>query len=297
MRRYKTVARILFIISVVHLALAAPAIGRPGHRDVAEDVTAAPEKRASDDESDSISSGSSGSSGSSSSLGDSYHLPHPGSVVSMNFGYDSEELANSPEREPVPVSDSSRHLAELTDSGSDRYYLALEDPDDSSHDLTTPVSGSTSSHLSAGPSTREDRPDPADPEEKTPLLGQAPQSDDPGPGSPSEKHEIVPVLVPPGPEAPGTAPKSAPAFSEHSWSSVATAASKATPEADKFFTDELMAKIKDYSILGTVAGFASGLITSVQKEIMGTISPGAYVSALFPPSPADIYPSHKHSDL
>src|ERR1700722_10408152 len=131
MRRYKTVARILFIVSVVHLALAAPALGRPGHQDVAEDVTAAPEERRSTGgDSGSISSEYFRPSGSSSSLDDDYyHRSQPGSVVSMNFGYDSEELANSPERKPVPVPDSS-------------------------HDLTTPASGSTSSHLSAGLSTR-----------------------------------------------------------------------------------------------------------------------------------------------
>jgi hypothetical protein len=328
MRRYKTVARILFIVSVVHLALAAPALGRPGHQDVAEDVTGAPEERRSTDgDSGSISSEyfrPSGSSGSSSSDDDYYRRAQPGSVVSMNFGYDSEELANSPEREPVPVSDSS-------------------------HDLTTPASGSTSSHLSAGLSTRNggggtpnaadaeennpllgpttngDDPGPlsagssldsstrngatpnaADPEEKAPLLGPTPHSDDLEPVSPSQKHEIVPVSAPTKPhgvdqepDAQGykLAPGSPPPSSEDSLGSVAKAASKAAPKADEFFNKELMGKIKDYSILGTIAGVASGVISSIQKQIIGTISPGAYVSALFPPSPADIYPSHKHSDL
>lgn len=319
MRRYKSVVRILFILSVVHLALAAPAVGRPGHQDVAEDVTAAPEKRAPgfDDDADSISSGSSGSSGSSSTSSlDSLNLPHPGSVVSFNFGgHDSEEeLASSPEREPEPVSDSSRHLAEPTDSGSDRYYSASEDPGDLSHDLTTPVSESTSSHSSAGPSTRDDtKPDPADPEEKAPLLDHTAQSDDPESVSPPLKQEIVPVSVhpepyevnpdpwapvtAPEPEAKGTAPGSASPSSESFSSTVAKAASKEAPEAEKFFNKELMQKIKDYSILGSVAGIAGGVITSIQKEVMGVVTPGAYVSALFPPSPANIYPSNKHSDL
>jgi hypothetical protein len=71
-----------------------------------------------------------------------------------------------------------------------------------------------------------------------------------------------------------------------------TAASKA-PDVDKFFTEELKQKMKDYAVLGTVAGVSTGLINGIQKEIMGTVSPGAYVS---PPSSTDIQPSHK-SDL
>ena len=45
MHRDKTVARILFILSVVHVAGAAPAIARQRSLDVDEDVTAASEKR------------------------------------------------------------------------------------------------------------------------------------------------------------------------------------------------------------------------------------------------------------
>lgn len=52
------------------------------------------------------------------------------------------------------------------------------------------------------------------------------------------------------------------------------------PEASKYFTDELEQKVKDYAVLGIVAGVSTGLINGGQKEIMGTVSPGAYVSAL-----------------
>ena len=349
MRRYKTVARILFILSVVHLALAAPALGWPGHQDVAEDVTAArpaPEERGSADGGDSGSissgyfrpSGSSGSLSSSSSLDDDYfRRPHVGSVVSMNFGYDSE--ANSPERVPVPVSDSSLDLTTpashssagpsmrngVTPNAADpEEKTPLLGPTTHSDDLEgsstrngatpnaadpeekTPLLGPTPhSHDLEGSSTRIGAmPNAADPEEKAPLLGPAPHSDDPV--SPSQKHEIAPVSAPPEPhgvdpkpDAQGykMAPGSPPPSSEGSLGSVAKAAAKAAPKADEFFNPELMGRIKDYSILGSIAGVASGLIASIQKQIVGTISPGAYVSALFPPSPADIYPSHKHSDL
>jgi hypothetical protein len=54
-------------------------------------------------------------------------------------------------------------------------------------------------------------------------------------------------------------------------------------KAGKFMTEEMIQKVKDYAVLGTVAGVSTGLINGMQKEIMGTVSPGAYVSALFPP--------------
>ena len=78
---------------------------------------------------------------------------------------------------------------------------------------------------------------------------------------------------------------------------VENAASEAAPKAEKFFSEEMMQKIKDYSVLGTVAGISTGIITAAQKEIMGTVAPGAYVSALFPSFLADIQPGCKYSDL
>lgn len=57
-----------------------------------------------------------------------------------------------------------------------------------------------------------------------------------------------------------------------------------TPEVDKFFNDELKQKMKEFAVLGTAAGVSTGLINGVQNEIMGTISPGAYVSPLLPKS-------------
>jgi hypothetical protein len=45
----------------------------------------------------------------------------------------------------------------------------------------------------------------------------------------------------------------------------------------KFFTDELKGRMKDYLVLGTVYGIYTGTMNAIQKEIQGTISPGAYV--------------------
>jgi hypothetical protein len=59
-------------------------------------------------------------------------------------------------------------------------------------------------------------------------------------------------------------------------------------KADKFFTDEMKQRMKDYAVYSTVAGVSMGIINGIQKEIMGAVSPGAYVSALFPPFPVDI---------
>jgi hypothetical protein len=49
------------------------------------------------------------------------------------------------------------------------------------------------------------------------------------------------------------------------------------PEANKFFNEELNRKMKEYLVLGMVAGAFSGVANAIQKQIMGTVSPGAYV--------------------
>jgi hypothetical protein len=45
----------------------------------------------------------------------------------------------------------------------------------------------------------------------------------------------------------------------------------------KFFNKELTRKMKEYVILGTVAGVFTGVANGIQKQILGTVSPGAYV--------------------
>ena len=94
----------------------------------------------------------------------------------------------------------------------------------------------------------------------------------PGPGSESEsepepgssRHSTPPQSPPPPPPLPHPD----------------ELAAAANPEANKLFNDALKQKIKDYAVLGTVVGVSVGLVYGIQKEIMGTISPGVYVSAL-----------------
>jgi hypothetical protein len=57
------------------------------------------------------------------------------------------------------------------------------------------------------------------------------------------------------------------------------------PEADKFFNEEMTRKMKEYFILGSLAGVFTGVANGMQKEIIGTVSPNAYV-LISPPSPS-----------
>jgi hypothetical protein len=57
-------------------------------------------------------------------------------------------------------------------------------------------------------------------------------------------------------------------------------------ESKKFFSKQLNRKLKKYLMLGTLGGVISGITTGVQDEIMGTLSPNAYVFTFLPyPSP------------
>ena len=55
------------------------------------------------------------------------------------------------------------------------------------------------------------------------------------------------------------------------------------PEDDKFFSPELIRRMKEYFILGGVSGIFMGIGNGIQKQIMGTVSPGAYVFSYIPP--------------
>ena len=48
-------------------------------------------------------------------------------------------------------------------------------------------------------------------------------------------------------------------------------------ESNKFFNKELNRKLKEYLVLGSIAGVFTGVANGIQKEILGTVSPGAYV--------------------
>jgi hypothetical protein len=62
------------------------------------------------------------------------------------------------------------------------------------------------------------------------------------------------------------------------------------PKSRKFFTEELNRKMKEYLILGAIAGMFTGVANGIQKEIFGTVSPGAYVSTS-PPYPTHLLPT------
>lgn len=57
------------------------------------------------------------------------------------------------------------------------------------------------------------------------------------------------------------------------------------PEKDKFFNEEVIRKMKEYLVLGSIYGVFVGISNGMQKEIMGTVSPNAYVFASFLPPP------------
>jgi hypothetical protein len=57
------------------------------------------------------------------------------------------------------------------------------------------------------------------------------------------------------------------------------------PEKKKFFNKELNRRMKEYLVLGIVAGVFVGFANGIQKQIMGTEAPGAYVFTS-PPSPS-----------
>jgi len=49
------------------------------------------------------------------------------------------------------------------------------------------------------------------------------------------------------------------------------------PEKAKFFNKELNRRMKEYFVLGAISGVFVGLAQGIQKQISGTVSPGAYV--------------------
>jgi hypothetical protein len=73
-------------------------------------------------------------------------------------------------------------------------------------------------------------------------------------------------------------PSAAPPEPNKGTTKLAQAAHPAPPAEkveSKFFTDELKIKMKDYAVLGLVAGVFTGAASAFQKEIQGTLSPGA----------------------
>ena len=178
MRRDKTAARILLVFSVVHVAVAAPAVVRQRSSDVTEDVTPTLEKRVKSDDESSVDSFS-------------FPLPPQGSMVPETETKSEDSVGSS-----EPVSNPSRYSAEPTDFGSDRYYLAPEELDNS--DLTPPSSSSSNHHLttpvSGAPELHNDFPSTSgalqSQDHTSPMSGNPPLPNDPPAGSEdSQSHD------------------------------------------------------------------------------------------------------------
>ena len=56
-------------------------------------------------------------------------------------------------------------------------------------------------------------------------------------------------------------------------------------EGEKFFNKKLNRKIKEYIVLGAISGVFSGIGSGIQMEIVGSVTPGAYVLFFSPPFP------------
>jgi len=114
-----------------------------------------------------------------------------------------------------------------------------------------------------GLSIPEQVPQPALPAEPPPLVAQPPPLTQPiGPAEPPPLVQPIDPAQPAHPAEPASKP---------------AAASEKELEAAKFFNKELTRKMKEYLVLGFVAGAFTGVTNAIQKQIMGTVSPGAYV--------------------
>ena len=331
MRRDKTVARILLIFTVANVALAAPAVVRQRHLDVAEGVTTTSEtRRNSDDE----------------ALGDwpplspsvTYHDGSPprqllwwylGGMPRL-WWLDGQDLESNHDSAPPSTAGSLSHsgsvesIPELvSDSEPEGPANSPEPVLDSSHDHSVPETANPptlddSAPQSAGPSTHHDSalgsgapslhnnpaPEAADPSTHDDSAPSAYAHGVPAPESGAPSTHDVPTSMAAAPSthdvstpvaaAPSTHGDPTPQSGDPSSHQDSAPESPATaPKADGFFNDELKRKIKVYSVLGVVsAGAIFGL-----KKMRDIVSSGAYVSPLFPPSPADIKPSHEFSDL
>lgn len=283
MRRDKTAARILLILSVVHVAVAAaPAVVRRRSLGVAEGLTPALEKRADSDDEWPL---------------DSYTLPHPGSVVS---------------RIPDPASDSSRYLEEPADSGSDPYFSAprsLEGSSPSSpsdEEWPPPVSPTQSFHEGSecrgrfmvtcwrldyedisnhdsvpGSSSGSWRDPNSVPESSTAGLLQQHSASAAPPSPPAGSHEDL-AIAPSVGSPPALAAAESPSGLLHEDSP------PASPLPGTLFNGALKKKIMVYSGIGAaIVGVSVGLtigIHKLMKNTLNTRSHKAYVVL----SPADL---------
>ena len=306
MRWDKIAARILLILSVVHVAVAAPAIVRERYLDIVKDVTPVFENRGDPVDEPSGRFPPSG--------------PHMGNDLSPALGTaplqdDGQSMSGiQPQDNPLPESGTLHLHNELP---------ATPGPPTAPDDIP-PGSGTTESPPPSGaPPLQDDRPaasglplSDSDQSSTSGTLNKLPstsssQSSASGdrelPNSPpagSEDPELHDDFVPLHPNwqdhpmwqqlydfhANQRVPSSLDVNSEvpmHSEVPVPLEAPPAALEAHTFFNDALKQKLKTYAGYGLVAGVSAALTLEVGKLIKGN-SHGAYVSAFFPPFPTEI---------
>ena len=268
MHRDKTVARILLILSVVHVVVAAPSIVRQRSLDVDEDVTPTLEKRGNpvDDSPQDLSS-----------------VP---------------QMDNEPPTSGIPPTQDHSPLK----SGTPQLYN--DQPQASgpppSQDATSPASGDSQSH--SGPPAGSNDPqlhntdwrstgEMVQGESSAQLESGVPGAsvhDDMSIGSGNSNHAWDPWTTdfPVGEGTPSWTPMDQ---KSSVWSETPpeSEAPPPPPEAKEVFSDAMKKRLKVVAGFGVLAGFTGGLIYSVHKLIKDH-SHGAYVSAFFPPTPADI---------
>ena len=284
MRRDKIVAEVLLILSVVHSAIAAPAVVQQEHLDAAG---AASEKR---------------------------HIPDGGGQpLSTPQSEPAESMPKTVSPTPLIISNP-----EDSDVESELDHEPLQLPQSRLKGSNPSTPGSSTSYPgepprlsysnSEGwePSSSESSASPGEPlhlpqsgtiKSDSDLTYSMSSTSSPGeplhyPQSESES-ELEPELNrnPSAESPPKVVTWGSPVIHEYNTDGTPLEAPKApeapkgseVDEAGKFMSEEMIQKVKDYAVLGTVAGVSTGLINGMQKEIMGTVSPGAYVSALFPP--------------
>jgi hypothetical protein len=136
---------------------------------------------------------------------------------------------------------------------------------------------------SQGPAGSPPHPLPPPPPPPPPPLGTPsgpPSLVDSGPpssaGSPPHPPPPPPSL-PGSPPYPPPHPPPPPSLDGSPSESGSHHSTTLSSDEHKFFNAELKDKMKDYAVLGVVAGSFTGIANGIQKEILGSVSPGAYV--------------------
>ena len=287
MHRDKTAARIILILSVVHVAVAAPAVVRQRSLDVAKNVTPALEKRGNSEDKSSV------------DLNPVPQIhsnpPPPQDEQSLTSGA-SPSQDHAPPAPEDPVHNDP--LAGSGDTAQPHDYPFRWWEHSSWRPTGQTEQGESSSQFESGapkaPPTTSGTPQVQDkllPASETPQVhNDQPTTVKPPSvhhesfssgdfdsswrwvndlrhveGAPSSLHSETEVLVPPA------------------VTSLTTAATTATTDPE---VEALKGKLKAYTAFGTILGLGGGIGTGM---VIGSGSgSGSYVSALFPPSPPNI---------